>query len=84
MSKKTITGRIYEIVFQLLEKHPAGIRWSELLSMVESADSSLHPKTINGCIWKLVERYPDKIHKPSKGVFQLKKYAGSTSQDAQE
>lgn len=72
--KKTITAAIYEMIFSLLDKNPDGIAWSELNRMIGEKDSTLHPKTINGCVWKLIEKYPDKVYKPSKGVFRLTKY----------
>lgn len=69
-----VTHRITEMVFELLEKHPEGLRWSELHSKIITSEPNFHPKTVNGCIWKLVERFPDKVYKPSKGVFRLIKY----------
>ena len=69
-----VTQRIYTKAFELLEKHPEGLRWSELLSQILASDPSFHPKTVNGCIWKLVQRYPDKVYKPSKGLFRLLKF----------
>lgn len=74
MDKSTITGRIYAIIFELLEKQPEGIRWTELLSKIKESDKSFHPKTVNGCVWKLIEKFPDKVYKPSKGLFRLLKY----------
>jgi len=68
------TERINAIALDLLEKNPAGVRWSELISQIKSADPSLHPKTVNGCIWKLIEKFPDRVYKPTKGLFQLIKY----------
>lgn len=73
----TITGRIYTTIFNLLEKNPEGIRWTDLLAKIQESDPNLHPKTINGCVWKLVEKYPDKVYKPSKGIFRLVKYKNS-------
>ena len=70
----TVTGRIYTKAFELLEQHPEGLRWSELISKIEASDRSFHPKTVNGCVWKLVQRFPDKVYKPSKGLFRLLKY----------
>lgn len=70
----TITGRVYATIFELLEQHPEGIRWVDLNARVGEKDPSFHPKTINGCVWKLVERYPDQVYKPSKGLFRLLKY----------
>jgi hypothetical protein len=72
--RSTVTGRIYETIFELLEQHPEGIRWSELNARVEASDPSLHPKTINGCVWRLVEKYPERVYKPAKGVFRLTKH----------
>lgn len=77
MQAPTITERIYTIIFELLEQHPEGLRWSELLREIKDTDPSLHPKTVNGCVWKLIERYPDKVYKPSKGLFRLCKYDAS-------
>jgi len=74
MNKQTITGRINAKALELLEQHPEGLRWSELLSKIKASDSSFHPKTINGCVWKLVQRFPDKVYKPSKGLFRSLKY----------
>ena len=69
-----ITHQINAKAFELLEKNPEGLRWSELLSKIKLSDSNFHPKTVNGCVWKLVENFPDKVYKPSKGLFRLKKY----------
>jgi hypothetical protein len=77
MTAKTITGRVYETALKLLEQHPEGIRWAELNRLIQEIDPRLHPKTINGCVWKLIEKYPDKVHKPSKGLFRLKKFDSS-------
>lgn len=74
MNRLTITGRINEMALGLLQEHPEGLRWSELLAKIKASDPSFHPKTVNGCVWKLVARFPDKVYKPSKGIFRLTKY----------
>lgn len=74
MKKPTITGSINAKALDLLEKHPEGLRWSELLSKIKEAYPNFHPKTINGCVWKLLEKFPNQIYKPSRGVFCLTKY----------
>lgn len=71
---KLVTELIYAKAFEILEQHPEGLHWSELLSKIEASDRSLHQKTVNGCIWKLVQRFPDKVYKPYKGLFRLVKY----------
>lgn len=74
MESSKVTHRINEKVFELLEQHPEGLHWSELRSKIEASDPAFHPKTVNGCVWKLPQKFPDKIYKPSKGVFRLLKY----------
>lgn len=69
----TATGRIYVAIFDLLEQNPDGLQWTELAKLVKQIDPNFHPKTVNGCIWKLVEKYPDHVYKPTKGRFRLKK-----------
>ena len=69
-----VTHRINAKAFDLLEKHQEGLRWSELLSKIKESDPTFHPKTVNGCVWKLVEKFPDKVYKTSKGLFRLLKY----------
>lgn len=66
-----VTERIEATAFKLLEQHPEGLRWTDLNRRIEESDSDFHPKTVNGCVWKLVERYPDRVYKPSKGLFRL-------------
>ncbi len=71
---KTITGQINQKAIELLEKHPEGIRWSEMLRLIQESFPDFHPKTINGVVWKLVENFPDKVYKPEKGLFRYIKH----------
>lgn len=70
----TITEKIHTLVFQALEQHKDGLQWSDLLAYVHEKDPTLHPKTVNGTVWRLLEKYPKDVFKPSKGRFQLTKY----------
>ena len=70
----TITGRISAVALDLLDKNPEGLRWVELLSKIKQQDSSFHPKTVNGVVWKLAEKYPDLVYKSPEGLFCLIKY----------
>jgi len=73
----TITGRINTIALELLEQYPEGLPWSQLLIKIRQSDPSFHPKTVNGCVWKLIEKFPNKVYKPSKGLFRLTKFKES-------
>ena len=77
-----ITERIYAKAFELLEQHPEGLRFTELRSKIEESDRSLHPKTVNGCVWKLIQKFPDKVYKPSRGLFRLLKYKSAQEDSA--
>jgi len=74
INPNTITGRIYAKALELLYQNPEGIRWKDLNEAIQKSYPKFHPKTINGCVWKLTEKFPDKVYKPSKGVFRLLKY----------
>lgn len=74
MKPKPVTQRINDTALRLLEKHPEGVRWADLNRLIEASDKSFHPKTVNGCVWRLCEKFPDKVYKPEKGLFRLKKY----------
>ena len=74
MDKSTVTGRVYSLVFEILEANSDGVRWVDLLKEIARRDPDLHPKTVNGCVWKLVEKFPNRIYKPKKGLFRLLKY----------
>lgn len=67
------TGKINQKAIDLLKEHPEGIRWSEMLKLIQSAYPDFHPKTINGVVWKLVENNPNEVYKPEKGLFMLLK-----------
>ena len=77
MDASTVTERINTKIFELLEQHPEGLPWSDLLSKIKEADPTFHPKTSKACVWRLVERFPDKVYKASKGLFRLFKYKPS-------
>lgn len=70
----TITGRVNAKALEIVEGNPDGVRWVDLSKMIKEYDPSFHPKTVNGCVWKLVEKFPDRVYKPSKGLFRAVKY----------
>ena len=74
MQSSKVTERIKTKAFEILEQHPEGLRYSELHSKIQAADSSFNSNTINGSIWNLDAIFPEKVYKPSKGLFRLLKY----------
>ena len=73
MKTLNITGRINAKALELLDQHPEGLHTIGLCRMIEASDPTLHPKTINGTVWKLTQKYPDKISKKD-GIFYLVKH----------
>lgn len=69
-----VTHQINAKALQILAKHPKGVRWSELQKKIKAGKTTFHPKTVNGIVWQLVERNPDMVYKPEKGLFRLKKF----------
>ena len=70
----TVTGQITLKAFELLERNPDGIQWADLNRMIKESNPELHPKTINGTVWKLVEKHPETVYKPAKGLFRHTKF----------
>ncbi|MBI3271619.1 MAG: hypothetical protein HYZ53_21695 [Planctomycetes bacterium] len=67
----TIAEKIITIALEQLKKHPDGIRYTDLVSLVQATDPSLNKNTIHGTVWDLAIRLPDKVYKPSRGLFRL-------------
>lgn len=67
-----VTERIYAAAFATLKNHPQGLRWTDLINLIKESDPGFHPKTVNGSIWKFVERYPERVYRDGDGLFKLK------------
>ncbi len=74
LNPATITGRINAKALELLDATPDGIRWVDLSRLLKDHDPTFHPKTVNGCVWKLIENFPDRVYKPEKGLFRSLRY----------
>ncbi|HQI29303.1 MAG TPA: hypothetical protein PLT20_14550 [Sedimentisphaerales bacterium] len=75
----TIGQRIVDRALSVLKANPEGVRYSDLKRQIAKQDASLKPNTIAGNIWNLEEQYPERVYKPSRGLFRLTEYreAGS-------
>jgi hypothetical protein len=74
MQPKKVTEQIKDAAFTLLEQHPQGLHYSELRKKIQESDATFNSNTINGCIWNLDAVFPEKIFKPSKGLYRLLKF----------
>ncbi|MFA7238251.1 MAG: hypothetical protein WC058_15435 [Phycisphaeraceae bacterium] len=66
---KLNVGQIRELAKRIVLSSPAGIRYSELVRRIEGENPETPKNTIHGSVWDLGTRFPDKIHKPSRGLF---------------
>jgi len=80
MQPTKVTERIKARAFELLDQNPLGLRYFELRNKIQESDSTFNSNTINGCIWNLDAAFPDKVYKPSKGLFRLLKHKPADSE----
>jgi hypothetical protein len=70
----TIGERIVNKAFEALEASPEGLRYTDLVRRVLELDGSFKSNTVQGNVWNLDERFPDRVYKPSRGLFRLTKF----------
>ena len=67
---KTKRELIEEKAIEFLLRKPKGIRTSQLVNALIESLPDVHPKTINGTVWKLPAKRPKEVYKPSRGLFR--------------
>lgn len=65
-----IAEKITNLALDQLKRHPDGIRYTDLVGMIQGSDPSLNKNTIYGTVWDLATRLPTKVYKPSRGLFR--------------
>jgi len=73
--REKIVGKALEI----LEKHPNGVRYTELTRLIKEDLLDIPDNTIQSNIWNLDEKV-NGISKPERGIFFLAKYLSSGKQ----
>ena len=77
----TVRDQITAAAFAVLEKHPEGIRYMNLLRTITEANTSLKKNSVHGTIWNLDAVHPDKVYKPSRGLFRLVKFKDQSTDE---
>lgn len=80
----TIGEQITEKAFTVLDGTPEGVRYSDLVRAVLQLDGSFKEKTVQGSVWNLDENHPDRVYKPSRGLFRLTKYRATDTDQLKE
>ena len=65
----TKTELIQAKAIEILKSAPQGIRTSQLINAIKENLPDVHPKTINGTVWKLPTTRPEEVYKPSRAFF---------------
>ena len=80
----TIGERIIAAALDALEANPEGLRYSDLVREVLSHDGSFKQNTVHGNVWNLHEQFPDRVYKPSRGLFRLTRFRDPDSDQLKE
>ena len=67
----TIGRQITDKAIEILTEHPEGLRYAELVRRISATNGSFKKNTIHGNVWNLQETFPDRVYKPSRGLFRL-------------
>jgi hypothetical protein len=67
---KLNTHQIRDLALKIIASNLGGIRYSALVKLIASQNPETPTNTIHGSVWDLATRYPDKVIKPSRGLFK--------------
>lgn len=73
--------QIQELALTVLEDHPAGIRWTEILRSVEVQTPETPHNSVHGAVHQLLQSN-SQIVKVARGTYQLQKYVTADAIDA--
>lgn len=74
--------QIHERAMQVLEAHPQGIRWTDLLRVVEAGAQGTPHNSVHGGIHNLLTTRTAEITKVARGTYQLTKYVEADEANA--
>ena len=66
--------QITDLALELLKQYRDGIRYADLVRQISKEDANLNVSTIRGSVWNLGAKLPDKVYKPSRGLFRLTEF----------
>ncbi len=86
MRKETSKFKIYSALKEILESNPTGLRYSDIVKIINGRLPEIPVNTIHGTLWKIrqdiVNGKEKEISQPEKGVYILSKYL--TTENLQE
>lgn len=66
--------QIKSIAKSILEQHPAGVTYSDLVRKVGQADTKLNMNTVRGNVWDLAKGAEHGVYLPERGLYRLEKF----------
>lgn len=66
---KLSVQQIRERAKQIIQESATGIRYSDLVQRIVAEHPETPKNTVQGAVWDLDRRFPNLIHKPSRGLF---------------
>lgn len=72
--------QIRKKALELIAAQPAGVRYSQLTTLIHEAMPEIPVNTIHGNIWNLDAVFPNKVAKPARGVFQAIEFREAEAQ----
>lgn len=76
--------KIVDNAFVLLKNNPDGLRYSELVRKTSELFPDIPVNTIHGSTWDIDVKYPEKVYKPSRGLFRLTEFKSVDSEQLEE
>jgi len=76
--------KIRQKAVEILKSNPDGLCYSELAKKISEIYDEIPIKTIHGSIWNLDSIYPEKIFKPSRGLFRLSEFKSEDTERLKE
>ncbi len=74
-TSQTKRQQIEAAALAILEQHPHGVGYAELKSLIQQAHpGAFNAHTVDGTIWNLDRKYPDRVAKPERGLFILQQF----------
>jgi len=74
-------NQIQERAREILEAHPGGVRWGEIIQLIHSVDPETPQNSIHGSIQVLFQSANDVV-KVARGTYQLAKFVDAEAADA--
>ena len=66
---KLSVKEIQNLAIQIVQSRPGGVRYTELVNTIVQNQPETPRNTVVGAIWDLATRFPDRISKPTRGLF---------------